>query len=131
MQVVVTAGVAIASYGEINFVPLGVLLQLISVATESTRLSLVQILLQACAGGCARACAVWRGPVSHGPPCILCAACALARHACMLAVRHACTSPHRMLWQHPSHADGSSVLGGVHPACAVCHLRPPPRHAQI
>jgi hypothetical protein len=39
--------VAIASYGEINFVVLGVILQLISVATESTRLSLVQILLQA------------------------------------------------------------------------------------
>ena len=46
MQVVVTVGVAIASYGEINFVLIGVILQLISVATESTRLTLVQILLQ-------------------------------------------------------------------------------------
>lgn len=42
-----TVGVAIASYGEINFVVLGVALQLISVLTESTRLTLVQILLQA------------------------------------------------------------------------------------
>ena len=41
-----TVGVAIASYGEINFVVIGVVLQLISVATESTRLTLVQILLQ-------------------------------------------------------------------------------------
>lgn len=47
---VVTIGVAIASYGEINFVVLGVVLQLISVASESMRLSLVQILLQARAG---------------------------------------------------------------------------------
>ena len=46
MQVVVTIGVAIASYGEINFIVIGVVLQLISVATESTRLTLVQILLQ-------------------------------------------------------------------------------------
>ena len=46
VQVVVTVGVAIASYGEINFVVIGVILQLISVATESTRLTLVQILLQ-------------------------------------------------------------------------------------
>ena len=45
-MVVVTVGVAIASYGEMNFVVVGVLLQLLSVATESTRLSLVQILLQ-------------------------------------------------------------------------------------
>ena len=41
-----TAGVAIASYGEINFVVIGVIVQLVSVATESTRLTLVQILLQ-------------------------------------------------------------------------------------
>ncbi|KAK9815201.1 hypothetical protein WJX73_010856 [Symbiochloris irregularis] len=45
-MVFVTAGVAIASYGEINFVVIGVFLQLLSVATESTRLTLVQILLQ-------------------------------------------------------------------------------------
>lgn len=44
----VTIGVAIASYGEINFVVVGVVLQLISVMTESTRLTLVQILLQVC-----------------------------------------------------------------------------------
>ena len=43
---VVTTGVAIASYGEINFVVIGVVLQLISVLTESTRLTMVQILLQ-------------------------------------------------------------------------------------
>jgi len=46
VQIVVTIGVAIASYGEINFVVIGVILQLISVMTESTRLTLVQILLQ-------------------------------------------------------------------------------------
>ncbi|BDA42040.1 probable sugar phosphate/phosphate translocator At5g25400 [Coccomyxa sp. Obi] len=39
-MVVVTAGVAIASYGEINFVVIGVVLQLISVMTESTRLTM-------------------------------------------------------------------------------------------
>lgn len=45
-MLVVSAGVAIASYGEINFVVIGVLLQMISICTESTRLTLVQILLQ-------------------------------------------------------------------------------------
>lgn len=45
-MVVITIGVVIASYGEINFVVIGVLLQLASVATESTRLMLIQILLQ-------------------------------------------------------------------------------------
>ena len=40
-MVVVTTGVAIASYGEINLVWVGVFLQLLSVATESTRLTLV------------------------------------------------------------------------------------------
>ena len=45
-MVVVTIGVAIASYGELNFHVLGVVLQLLSVCTESTRLTLVQILLQ-------------------------------------------------------------------------------------
>ena len=45
-MIVVTIGVIIASYGEINFVVIGVLLQLASVATESTRLMLIQILLQ-------------------------------------------------------------------------------------
>lgn len=44
-MVVVTAGVAIASYGEINLVWVGVFLQLLSVATESTRLTLVSLLL--------------------------------------------------------------------------------------
>ena len=55
MQVVVTVGVAIASYGESNFVVIGVILQLISVATESTRLTLVQILLQVSYIPCQRA----------------------------------------------------------------------------
>ena len=41
-MIVVTAGVAIASYGEINLVWVGVFLQLLSVATESTRLTLVR-----------------------------------------------------------------------------------------
>ncbi|KAK9865994.1 hypothetical protein WJX84_007622 [Apatococcus fuscideae] len=45
-MIVVTIGVAIASYGEINFIVMGVVLQLLSVACESTRLTLVQILLQ-------------------------------------------------------------------------------------
>lgn len=45
-MVIVTIGVAIASYGELNFHLLGVMLQLFSVCTESTRLTLVQILLQ-------------------------------------------------------------------------------------
>ena len=45
-MIVVTIGVVIASYGEINFVVIGVLLQLASVASESTRLMLIQILLQ-------------------------------------------------------------------------------------
>ena len=39
---VVTAGVAIASYGEINFVVIGVILQLAAVVTESSRLTLVR-----------------------------------------------------------------------------------------
>lgn len=45
-QAVVTVGVAIASYGELTFVLMGVILQLIAIGTESTRLILVQILLQ-------------------------------------------------------------------------------------
>lgn len=45
-MVIVTVGVAIASYGELNFHLMGVVLQLLSVCTESTRLTLVQILLQ-------------------------------------------------------------------------------------
>lgn len=40
---VVTVGVAIASYGEINFVVIGVLLQLVAIVAEATRLSLVQV----------------------------------------------------------------------------------------
>ncbi|KAK3286727.1 hypothetical protein CYMTET_5732 [Cymbomonas tetramitiformis] len=43
---VVTVGVMIASYGEINFVLTGVLMQLASILFESSRLTLVQILLQ-------------------------------------------------------------------------------------
>ena len=42
-MVIVTIGVAIASYGEINFVVLGVLLQLAAVMTESSRLTLVSL----------------------------------------------------------------------------------------
>ena len=38
----------VASYGEVKFVLLGVLLQLAAVGAESMRLILVQILLQAC-----------------------------------------------------------------------------------
>ncbi|KAK9805398.1 hypothetical protein WJX73_000561 [Symbiochloris irregularis] len=45
-MLIVTLGVAIASYGELNFVLIGVLLQLTAVITESSRLTLVQILLQ-------------------------------------------------------------------------------------
>eukprot|EP00887_Chlorella_sp_A99_P000804 scaffold5.g804.t1 len=45
-MVVISVGVGIASYGELNFVLIGVLLQLLSIGTESTRLTLVQILLQ-------------------------------------------------------------------------------------
>ena len=41
-MIVVTVGVAIASYGEINLVWIGVALQLLSVASESTRLTLVR-----------------------------------------------------------------------------------------
>ena len=41
-------GVAIASYGEIKFVVLGVILQVAAVLLESTRLILVQVLLQVC-----------------------------------------------------------------------------------
>ena len=40
---VVTIGVAIASYGEINFVVIGVVLQLVSIVAEALRLSLVQV----------------------------------------------------------------------------------------
>ena len=52
LQMIVTVGVAIASYGELRLVVLGVILQLAAVATESTRLILVQILLQvrSCSG---------------------------------------------------------------------------------
>ncbi|PRW59075.1 sugar phosphate phosphate translocator [Chlorella sorokiniana] len=45
-MLVIAVGICIASYGEINFVVVGVMLQMASVATESTRLTLVQILLQ-------------------------------------------------------------------------------------
>lgn len=45
-MLVIGTGIAIASFGEINFIWIGVILQMASVATESTRLTLVQILLQ-------------------------------------------------------------------------------------
>ncbi len=48
MQVIVTIGVALASYGEIRFVILGVILQVCATVLESTRLILVQVLLQVC-----------------------------------------------------------------------------------
>lgn len=44
-MVVVTIGVAIAAYGELNFVLIGVVLQLISIAVEATRLTMVQVRL--------------------------------------------------------------------------------------
>lgn len=45
-MLIVSLGVAIASLGELNFVVIGVVLQMCSICTESTRLVLVQILLQ-------------------------------------------------------------------------------------
>ncbi len=45
-MILVTIGVAIASYGELNFNLTGVLFQLGSIVSESVRLVLVQILLQ-------------------------------------------------------------------------------------
>ena len=45
-MLLISLGVCVASYGEINFVLVGVMLQLLSIGTESTRLTLVQILLQ-------------------------------------------------------------------------------------
>ena len=48
VQIFLTMGVAIASYGEIKFVVLGVILQVAAVLLESTRLILVQVLLQVC-----------------------------------------------------------------------------------
>ena len=42
-MVFVTIGVAIASYGEINFVWVGVIYQLVAIVAEATRLSLVQV----------------------------------------------------------------------------------------
>jgi len=45
-MMLVTVGVAIASYGELNFNLTGVLFQMTSIVTESIRLVLVQILLQ-------------------------------------------------------------------------------------
>ena len=45
-MLVISLGVAIASYGEINFDLLGVVFQGFSIVSESTRLGLIQILLQ-------------------------------------------------------------------------------------
>uniref|UniRef100_A0A7R9VSQ7 Sugar phosphate transporter domain-containing protein n=1 Tax=Chlamydomonas euryale TaxID=1486919 RepID=A0A7R9VSQ7_9CHLO len=45
-MVVVGVGIAIASYGELLFVVIGVVLQCSSILCESTRLTLVQVLLQ-------------------------------------------------------------------------------------
>lgn len=41
-MLVVSLGVAVSAYGEINFVLMGVVLQLLAICTESTRLSLTQ-----------------------------------------------------------------------------------------
>lgn len=45
-MVLVTIGVAVASYGEINFNIVGVMFQMGAIMSESVRLVLVQILLQ-------------------------------------------------------------------------------------
>jgi hypothetical protein len=45
-MILVTVGVAVASFGEINFNLVGVFYQMCSIMTESVRLVLVQILLQ-------------------------------------------------------------------------------------
>lgn len=45
-MIVITLGVVLASFGEVAFVPVGVMVQLGSVMIESVRLALVQILLQ-------------------------------------------------------------------------------------
>jgi len=45
-MVVISVGVVIASFGEIDFVLVGVLMQMAAILTESTRLTLVQLLLQ-------------------------------------------------------------------------------------
>lgn len=42
-MLVVTVGVMIAAYGELNFVLLGFVLQLTSIAVEATRLTMVQV----------------------------------------------------------------------------------------
>ncbi len=47
-MLLVTLGVAIASYGEINFHLVGVMYQMASIVSESIRLVLVQMLLQVC-----------------------------------------------------------------------------------
>ena len=62
MQVVVTTGVALASYGEIRFVILGVILQVSASVLESTRLILVQVLLQVCSPVSSTSCS----PIFHG-----------------------------------------------------------------
>jgi hypothetical protein len=46
IMLVISVGVAIASYGELAFVLAGVLLQLASVCSESNRIVLIQMLLQ-------------------------------------------------------------------------------------
>ncbi len=42
-MVVVTVGVMIAAFGELNFVLTGFVLQLISIVVEATRLTMVQV----------------------------------------------------------------------------------------
>jgi len=45
-MVVVVGGVLVASYGEVSFVLIGVLLQAVSLVAEAMRLVMVQLLLQ-------------------------------------------------------------------------------------
>eukprot|EP01023_Acetabularia_acetabulum_P021928 TRINITY_DN21673_c0_g1_i1.p1 TRINITY_DN21673_c0_g1~~TRINITY_DN21673_c0_g1_i1.p1 ORF type:complete len:371 (-),score=15.74 TRINITY_DN21673_c0_g1_i1:229-1233(-) len=45
-MVIVAVGIAVAVFGEIDFVPIGVIMQLIAIVLESVRLNLLQMLLQ-------------------------------------------------------------------------------------
>ena len=102
LQVVVTIGVAIASYGEINFVVIGVILQLISVATESTRLTLVQILLQV------SSCILMPTAASSWDVLLICALASSCRNPVRITASLYC--PQMLAW---------SVL--VSPPCGVMH----------
>ena len=88
-MIVVTIGVAIASYGEINFVVIGVVLQLLSVMTESTRLTLVSTCAAGRLGASAAALPCPNGmqptplrPLTLRSRCIL-LLCTLRRRLCL------------------------------------------------